>query len=125
MLYVRYFKFHLIESSTLLLFPLCKIFYTFKLQPRFTEDSLFLSFTSTICFTAPLLLYLIIGLISSTDVVPRKRYLCQTDYAEYYKGGVYYCCYVVHSSSLQSNSISSPQSTPNCLHFALVDVPPE
>ena len=43
MLYVRYFKFHLIESQTLLLFPLCNLFDTFRLQPRFTEDSLFLS----------------------------------------------------------------------------------
>ncbi len=57
-------------------------------------------------FAAPLLLYLIIGLISSTDAVPRKRYLCQTDYAEHYEGSVYCCCYVGHSSSLQLNLTS-------------------
>nr|DAK93112.1 MAG TPA: hypothetical protein [Caudoviricetes sp.] len=51
MLYVRYFKFHLIESSTLLLFPLCKIFDTFKLQPRFTEDLLFLSANNLHCLS--------------------------------------------------------------------------
>nr|DAE79114.1 MAG TPA: hypothetical protein [Caudoviricetes sp.] len=63
-------------------------------------------------FTTPLLLYLIIGLISPTDVVPRKRYLCQTDYAEYYEGSVYYCCCAGHSASLLSLNIQSVFNLP-------------
>ena len=56
-------------------------------------------------FTTPPLLNLIISLISSVDVVPRKRYLWQTDYAEYYDAKTIIDCHEQSFENIDNDKI--------------------